>query len=347
MAEGRRLVHAELLKHGIPLRSGSVPAQITIADGGEDGRVEWSGAPNQTDWLPSRYSVFQSKRGATSPSGLKKETWTKTSQNTEDDRILNEALAHAIERSGAYIVVTATAVGGTKRTARINAIRDGFKEARHDLSRLTSIDIYDCNKLAAWTNTPPSVALWLNAMLRDVHLGGFQTHEDWSRSPEISEVSYQVSEQPRYLANGSEIRLLKNDDPSAAEEKDLQRIRQIIFKFFGDKGKELRVFAPSGFGKTRFVYELINAGAEPDDALDANQVVWKSIQRSPTKRGIGDRVGPALICCRNSFSPSNSFFHQATTERSAGLICVEKIGLARRGLLPTFPSLPQWVRIER
>lgn len=40
----RRLVHAELLTYGIPLRSGSVPAQITIADGGEDGRVEWSGA---------------------------------------------------------------------------------------------------------------------------------------------------------------------------------------------------------------------------------------------------------------------------------------------------------------
>ena len=42
-----------------------------------------------------------------------------------------------------------------------------------------------------------------------------------------------------------------------------------------------------------------------------------------------------------------TLFHQATTERPAGLICVEKIGLARRRRLPTFPSLPQWVRIER
>ena len=33
-------------------------------------------------------------------------------------------------------------------------------------------------------------------------------------------------------------------------------------------------------------------------------------------------------------------FHQASTERSAGLICVEKIGLARRRLPPTaLPSL--------
>ncbi len=280
----RRLVHAELLKHGIPLRSGSVPAQITIADGGEDGRVEWSGGPNQTDWLPSRYSVFQSKRGATSPSGLKKETWTKASQKTETERILNEALVQAIEQSGAYIIVTATAVVGTKQADRINAIRDGIKEAGHDPSRLTSIEIFDCNKLAAWTNTHPSIALWLNAMLRDVHLGGFQTHEDWSKSPEISEIPYQVSEQPRYLAQGSAIRIWKNDDPSVAEEKDLQGIRQIISKFFSDKGNALRIFAPSGFGKTRFVYELFNTGIELDDALDANQVVYCNYE------DVGDRL---------------------------------------------------------
>jgi|GEM_PF-6334144 len=172
----------------------------------------------------------------------------------------------------------------TKRTDRINAIRDGIKEAGHDPSRLTSIDIYDCNKLAAWANTHPSVALWLNAMLRDVHLSGFQTHEDWSKSPEISEIPYQISKQPRYLAQGSEIRLWKNDDPSVGEEKDLQGIRELIFKFLGDKGNALRVFGPSGFGKTRFVYELINAGREPDDALDANQVVYCNYD------DVGDRL---------------------------------------------------------
>ena len=77
--------------------------------------------------------------------------------------------------------------------------------------------------------------------------------------------------------------------------------------------------------------------------------VWKSMQRSPTKRGNRRSSGPALICCRNSFSSCNSFsssndgtpfhratpFHQATTERPAGLICGEKIGLARRRLPPT------------
>ena len=34
----------------------------------------------------------------------------------------------------------------------------------------------------------------------------------------------------------------------------------------------------------------------------ASEVVWKSMQRSPTKRGKRRSVGPALIGCRNSFS---------------------------------------------
>ena len=35
--------------------------------------------------------------------------------------------------------------------------------------------------------------------------------------------------------------------------------------------------------------------------------VWKSMQRSPTKRGNRRSSGPVLICCRNSFSSCNSF----------------------------------------
>ncbi len=37
----RRLIQVELNKNSIPLRSGTAPAQITIADGGDDARVSW------------------------------------------------------------------------------------------------------------------------------------------------------------------------------------------------------------------------------------------------------------------------------------------------------------------
>ena len=37
-----RLVQAEMARNGIPRRAGSVPQQINIPDGGEDGRAWWN-----------------------------------------------------------------------------------------------------------------------------------------------------------------------------------------------------------------------------------------------------------------------------------------------------------------
>lgn len=123
----RRLIQAELNKNSIPLRSGTAPAQITIADGGDDARVSWSGGPNETDWLPSRFTIFQSKKGAISPSGLKAETQTKSTQGSNSPE-LNEALKKLISQSGAYVIVTSTPVVGTKFERRIKAIREGISD---------------------------------------------------------------------------------------------------------------------------------------------------------------------------------------------------------------------------
>ena len=323
----RRLVHAELLKHKIPLRSGSVPAQINIPDGGEDGRVEWSGGPNQTDWLPGRFSVFQSKRGATSPKGLKTEIWTKASQKAGQERVLNEAVTQAIRQSGAYVVVTTSAVVGTKRDDRLKAIREGIAEAGHDPQRLTHIDIYDCNKLASWANQHPAVGLWLNTLLRDVHLGGFQAHEDWSKAPEISEVPYQESDQPRYQAKGAEVRTWRNEDASVAEEKNLEGIRHLIFEFFGKGGKAVRIVAPSGFGKTRFVHALINSSKEPDDALDANQIIYCNYYDVSDRvlnlaREIADSGSRALLIVDDCPTETHTRFSETVHRKDSNCIAI-------------------------
>ena len=54
----------------------------------------------------------------------------------------------------------------------------------------------------------------------------------------------------------------------------------------------------------------------------------KACNRVPHRAGIGDQFVPASFVAETPF-------HQATTERPAGLICVEKIGLARRRFPPT------------
>jgi len=51
----RLALHAECRMAGIPLRASGVPLQITVPDGGEDGRVEWKGAASSTDYFPRRF----------------------------------------------------------------------------------------------------------------------------------------------------------------------------------------------------------------------------------------------------------------------------------------------------
>jgi hypothetical protein len=65
----RKLLHAEAQKAGIGLSGVSVPLQITISDGGEDARIWWEGGHQRTDYLPSRFSIFQSKATDPGPAG--------------------------------------------------------------------------------------------------------------------------------------------------------------------------------------------------------------------------------------------------------------------------------------
>ncbi len=270
----RRLIYAELNKNAVPLRSGATPAQINIPDGGDDARVSWIGGPNETDWLPGRFTVFQSKKGKTSPSRLRAETHTKSSQGSENPQ-LNEAIGEALSQSGAYVVVTATPVVGTNVDRRVEAIREGISDTGSDPSLLSSIQIYDCNKLSAWTNTHPSVALWLNALLRDVYLGGLQTFEDWGRAPEICEIKFQQSEDPRFVAKGQEIRTWKNEDASISQEKSFDEIREIISTFYLTRGNAARVIGPSGYGKTRLAHQLVASQISlPQDVLDESQIIY-------------------------------------------------------------------------
>ena len=56
------------------------------------------------------------------------------------------------------------------------------------------------------------------------------------------------------------------------------------------------------------------------------QSCGKACNGVPQRGGVGDQVDPPSFVVKTPF-------HQATTERPAGLICVEKIG--RRRLPPT------------
>ena len=74
--------------------------------------------------------------------------------------------------------------------------------------------------------------------------------------------------------------------------------------------------------------------------------LWKSMQRSPTKRANRRSSGPALICCRNSFSSCNSF--SSSNDGTANRVDLRRKDRAGPAAAPpNCRSVPQWVRNER
>ena len=54
----RRLLSLEAQAHSLPEHGIHVASNITTADGGEDGRITWTGGPPNTSFVPSRLSQF-------------------------------------------------------------------------------------------------------------------------------------------------------------------------------------------------------------------------------------------------------------------------------------------------
>jgi hypothetical protein len=196
----KRLLLAECQLVEIPLQAAVVPLQITVPDGGEDGRVEWSGGVDRTNYLPTRFVVFQSKAQDLSDSVVRAEVFTKSSRKYCCALPkLNDAVLDALSRNGSYIVFCSRPYGGQKISRLRKAIEKAIRDAGADPAKLANIDVYDANRIADWVNTHPPVTLWLSSKSRRRSLAGFQSLDAWGRDAEISKVPWVNSEQPRFV----------------------------------------------------------------------------------------------------------------------------------------------------
>ncbi len=289
-----KLLHAEAQKSGIGLRGVSVPLQINVPDGGEDGRISWEGGREDTDYLPSRFCMFQSK--ATSADKMakaewKKEVWTKAIKKKDEIRELNDAVKDAIENNGSYIGFTSgVLIGSQKYKDRIDGIKQGIREAGANPDSLKTIDIYDANKIAAWVSEHPAVAVWLNERQSELSLRGFQTVEKWGKRPDIASIPQVEDKENRFLIGSKNVSskeiLISFDE---AKEK--------IINYLSEPKKIIRVIGSSGVGKTRFVYEVFR----DEDTITKNTLKTSAIYCN--FRDVSDRIIPiieSLLDAKNS-----------------------------------------------
>src|SRR5581483_9674325 len=96
----RRLLSAEAQSNDIPQDGIHVAEVITAPDAGEDARIEWTGGPERTAYLPSRVCQFQLKATKISPAEAGNEVLMATGQ-------VQPMIRSALEADGSYIMLCA------------------------------------------------------------------------------------------------------------------------------------------------------------------------------------------------------------------------------------------------
>ena len=265
----KRVLLAEARLTDIPLRAASVPLQITVPDGGEDGSISWIGGADSTPYIPARLTILQSKAQDLTEARVKKEVLAKPRKGKPPS--LNNAVADVLSNSGAYVIFCRQSMTGPKRKKLQKAICDSIKSVGANPKKAAAIEVYDANLIADWVNRHPPVALWLASARAARNLAGFQTHEGWGRYPDMS-VPWKPSDEPRFapanVAVSEEERRVKERaawtyEPASAK----------VRGFLGGPNAIVRIYGASGFGKSRFAYEVLNNSDSVSDEIDTASVI--------------------------------------------------------------------------
>jgi hypothetical protein len=218
----RQLLYLEAERYGIPGSAVSVPLQISVPDGGEDGRISWEDGVERTDFIPRRFTVFQSKAQEVKP--------TQCAREVAPGGDIKTQVRDALEAGGAYILFCGHPYNERLKKSRIESIRQALKGAgRHDWETAL-VDFYEANKIASWVNNffPAQVhVLECNDIAVDL---GAKSWQQWA-----SHKDFRV----RYVPNDKLNDLLKAVRDTCHEER----------------WAPLRITGLSGLGKTRLVLE--------------------------------------------------------------------------------------------
>ena len=228
----RHLLSAEAQAHGLPAAGIHVAASIHTADGGDDGRIEWTGGPDRTPFLPSRLCQFQLKAGSIGPKAAEREVLTK--EGTAKDMV-----RRALELGGCYIMLCGHSYVQRQIEEREHSIRDALRGARLTIDD-AQVDFRDADQIAEWANHHPSVATWLKERTQPGTIGPFRSWGHWAGRTE-------------------------HDGFPWAEDERLHGLRAWLHRQLTEPRSVCRIVGPSGTGKSRLTLEALGP-TEKDEA---------------------------------------------------------------------------------
>ena len=264
-----RLIHAEAIRVGIPLYNAHIPEQITIPDGGEDGRIQCVlNAASVTAYFPSNFIAFQAKATNLTPAQAQKEIWKKRTGTEKTPPKLNNAIATVLKKNGSYILFTSKPLVGQTLDKYKQKLAEAITEAGGDPSCLQALEILDANKISAWANTHQGVALWLNEILKGKDYAGFSSYEHWGRLPEVYSSEWVGEETPRFTLQGGN--LSGSDTEEVAEKTSFAHAHELLVSHLSEPQNIIRIAGASGIGKTRFAHQLFLGASTVNKICSAN-----------------------------------------------------------------------------
>ena len=172
----RRLLVAEAQVNEVPASGVHVASSINTPDGGEDGRIEWTGGPDRTRFLPGRLCQFQLKGAGVKPAEARRDVLA-TSGEAKD------MVRSVLDAEGHYIVLCSHSYTQKQISARQRSIREGLREAGVAVAD-EQIVFRDADQIAQWTNQYPSVAIWVKEQTHGGTIGPFRSLSHWAGRPE-------------------------------------------------------------------------------------------------------------------------------------------------------------------
>jgi hypothetical protein len=244
----RRLLHLEAERHGLPTSGVHVPLRITVSDAGEDGRIQWSNGPRQTDWVPRRFTLFQVKATTLTPKQCADELIDKNG-------CMKANVQNVSKNKGAYIFFCGRDYNMKAIDARIQRAAQFLTAKLEKGAKSGLIDFYDANRIATWTNHYFAATVYVLGQLGHNLVSGLQTWEQWSGYPVYSRYQFE------------------------ADEKLIGLLQQLRSFFLGHSTKKVaRLVGLSGLGKTRLALEAFRpapgAPGDPSGLALSDRVVY-------------------------------------------------------------------------